>query len=370
MELEISQSILSRALNIATRVASGRAGLPILNNVLFKAEADKLTIIATNLEVAIQEHLKAKVTKSGTITVPARLLAESIGTLPRGSIKLTVDGAKIGVEAENYKSTILGLASDDYPELPVLDEGAAVSFTVNVAEFKQAVAQTVVAASSDTSRPVLTGVFFNTFEDDLYLAATDGYRLAEKRFMTGVDGKELEAVVPTSSLQEVIRSIGEGLEEMTLLFDQDQVKFRLGGGGEDGEIEVTSKLIDGSFPNYRQLIPKTTDVNLKLDKSEFLRMTKLAGLFARDSGGSIILETSVEKGVLSIASVASERGENTSDLKTKVDTDGKITLNSRFLTDGLGSAEGDEVDFGFSGKMAPAILREDGYNHIIMPLKS
>ncbi len=246
------------------------------------------------------------------------------------------------------------------------DEKKAVTFKVGVDDFKASVGEVVVASSNDTTRPALTGVFFNTYEGSLYIAATDGYRLAEKRFIEKVVS-EVRTIVPTSSLQEVLRSITDEVEEIEILLDDSQVRFRL------GEIEITSRVIDGNFPDYRQLIPKKTDVVLEVKREELQRMTKMAALFARESGGSVVCETDASEGKFFVSAVASELGENSSFIETEVSGDGKVVLNSRFLMDALQAVSEDGLSFGFSGKLAPVVIRNvknKDYTHIIMPLKS
>lgn len=368
MEIEVVQERLAKALNIVSRVAANsRTGLPILNNVLLRAEANQLSLTATNLELATVDFLAAKVKKSGTITVPAKLVAEFISNLPKGTdVQLSAKNSKLTITAGKYKSTINGIVADDFPELPGIDEKKAVTYRVDINSFRDAISEVAVTSSSDTTRPALTGVYFNTFEKSLYIAATDGYRLSEKKFIEDVSS-DVFAIVPTTSLQEVLRSISDDIEEIEILFDETQVRFRM------GEIEITSKLIDGSFPDYRQLIPKKTDINVDLDKAEFTRMTKVAALFARESGGSVVCETSSTDKTFSISAVASELGENTSNIEADVDTDGKVVLNSRFLMDAINAISEDRLSFGFSGKLSPIVIKGTkgkNYTHIIMPLKS
>ena len=368
MEVKILQERLARALNIVSRVAaSTRAALPILSNILIRAEGTKLTLTATNLELATVNYLSAKVGKEGTITVPAKLLAEFVSNLPKGiDVEMVVRDNKLTVKAGQYKSVMNGIVADDFPELPQIDEKKAVVFKVGVEDFRSAVSEVVVASSNDTTRPALTGVYFNTFEEALYIAATDGYRLAERKFIEKVVS-EVFTIVPTTSLQEVLRSITDDVEEIEILFDDAQVRFRL------GEIEITSRVIDGNFPDYRQLIPKKTDVVVELKKDEFVRITKMAALFARESGGSVVCETrKIDKQFL-ISAVASELGENTSYIEADVKEDGKVVLNSRFLMDALNAIGEDGLSFGFSGKLSPVVVKNTknkDYTHIIMPLKS
>ena len=367
MEIKILQEKLAKALNTVSRVAAGsRATLPILSNVLIRVDDNKVTLTTTNLDMAVVSYLPASQSKNGVITVLARLMAEFVGNLPRGEVvEIGANNDKVTIKAGGYTSTINGASAEDFPELPEIDEAKAVKFQMGVEEFKEGLSQVMIAASNDTTRPALTGVYFNTFEGSLYLAATDGYRLAERKFIDKVSS-EVMAIVPAVSLQEVLRSLSDDVTEIELLFDETQVRFRL------GEIEITSKLIDGSFPDYRQLIPKQTEISLELKRDELVRITKLAALFAKEVGGSIVCEANVENKNFSVASVANELGENNSAIEAEPNADGKVTLNSRFLLDALNVLDGNEIEFGFSNKLDPVVLRgkkDKNYIHIIMPLK-
>lgn len=367
MEIQITQEKLAKALNSVSRVAGGsRATLPILNNVLVRVDDNKVSLTTTNLDMAVVSYLPVAQSKNGVVTVPAKLMAEFVGNLPKGTVlEMKADGEKMTVKAGEYTSVINGASAEDFPELPEIDDAKAVKFQMGVEEFKEGLSQVMIAASNDTTRPALTGVYFNTFEGALYLAATDGYRLAERKFIDKVEN-EVMAIVPASSLQEVLRSISDDMEEIELLFDETQVRFRL------GEVEITSRLIEGSFPDYRQLIPKETEIMVNLKRGELVRITKLAALFAREVGGSIICQTSVENENFSVASVANELGENKSEIKTRVEMDGKVTLNSRFLLDALNALDGNEVEFGFSNRLDPVVVKtkkDEKYIHIVMPLK-
>ncbi len=368
MEIEIIQEKLAKALNIVSRVAAGvKTTLPILNNVLIRVDEGKVSLTTTNLDMAVVDYLPTSKSKNGVITVPAKLLAEFVSNLPKGElIKISTKDNKVVVKAGKYSSVFNGSLADDFPELPEIDETKAVRLKLGVDDFKTGVNEVIIASSNDTTRPVLTGVYFNTFEEALYIAATDGYRLAEKKLVDKVNS-DVTAIVPTSSLQEVMRSISDDVEEIEILFDEAQVKFRL------GEIEITSNLINGSFPDYRQLIPKENEIDVNLKREELVRVTKLAALFAREVGGSIICETKAEKGSFVVSSVANEFGENDSEINVEVEKDGKIILNSRFLIDALNVLVESELAFGFSGKLSPVVIKNKksaDYIHIIMPLKA
>lgn len=366
MKLSINQENLSRALTAVSRVASNKAGLPILSNILLRTDGNLLIVAATNLEIASSFKLGTKVVKQGSITIPARLASEFIASLPKGTVELEAKNNHLTISSGKYQSIINGIEADDFPELPTIDDKQAVSYSLDVAEFKQAVSQTVITASSDSTRPVLTGVYWHAHEGFLYLAATDGYRLSERKLIK--TKSELSSIVPASNMQEVLRTIYDDVESIEILFDDTQVLFRL------GEAEITSRLIDGAYPDYRQLIPKESDTNIKMNSAEFTRVVKIASLFARESGGSVTLTADSAKKELSIHSIASEYGENTSEVDAEVSGDGVVTLNSRYLGEALSVTEGSEILFRFSGKLSPCILtstqKDANYQHIIMPLKS
>lgn len=366
MELSVTQENLSKALAAASRVASTKTQLPILSNILLRTDSNRLLVAATNLEIATTQHIGAKIVKPGSITIPAKLVAEFVSSLPKGPVELVVKNDHLHISAGGYKSVINGTLADDFPELPIIDESSSVQYTLSSDDFKQAVSQTILTASNDSTRPVLTGVYWHSHEGMLYLAATDGYRLSEKRLIE--TKSELAAIIPTTSLQEVLRTVSDDVTEIDILFDETQVRFRV------GDSEVTSRLIDGNFPPYRQLIPETSETSVTIDKAEFVRITKIAGLFARESGGSVTLTANKDEGSLAIHSIASQLGENTSQSSATVTGDGQVTLNSRYLADALSVVTGNTVVFRFSGKLSPCVLQADGkevgYQHIIMPLKS
>lgn len=316
--------------------------------------------------MAIIDYLPVSSSKNGAITVPAKLFAEFISNLPKNeTVKISASDTKVTITAGKYSSTINGTKVDEFPELPEIDEKTAVIFRIGADEFKQGISEVACASSSDLARPALTGVYFNTYDNILAIAATDGYRLAEKHLVKNVQS-EIKVIVPTSSLQEVIRSIAEDTEEVELSFNDDLVRFRL------GEVEIISKLIDASYPDYRRLIPKDNNIKLTLDRQELTRVTKLAALFARSVASAIICEAKAPN-TFSVKSVTSELGENDSIIETEVSEEGKIRLNSRFLMDALNVLDDKNITFEFSANSTPAILRNStnqDYTHIIMPLNS
>lgn len=366
MKIKVTQEKLSKALNNVSRIAIGKVTLPILNNVLIRVDNKKVSLVTTNLDMAIVDFLPVSSSEDGVVTVPAKLLAEFVSNLPKGeNIEINSKDTKVEIKAGKYSSIINGTLADDFPELPEIEEKKAVVYKIGIDEFKASIGQVIIASSNDLTRPALTGVYFNTYSGKLAIAATDGYRLAEKILIEKVES-EVKAIVPSSSLQEVLRSIGEEVEEVEISFNDDLVRFRL------GEVEIISKLIDASYPDYQKLIPKDNDIKVSLDREELIRVTKLAALFARSVGGSIICETKTPDTFL-VKSIANEFGENDSKIETNVEKDGRVNFNSRFLVDALNSLESKEIEFEFSNRVSPTVLRntkDKTYTHIVMPLSS
>ena len=366
MKIKVTQEKLSKALNNVSRIAIGKVTLPILNNVLIRVDKKKVSLVTTNLDMAIMDFLPVSSSEDGVVTVPAKLLAEFVSNLPKGeTIEITSKDTKVEIKAGKYSSTINGTIADDFPEIPEINEKKSVVYKIGIDEFKASIGQVIIASSNDLTRPALTGVYFNTYDNKLAIAATDGYRLAEKILIDKVES-EVKAIVPANSLQEVLRSISDDMDEVEISFSDDLVRFRL------GEVEIISKLIDASYPDYQKLIPKNNDIKVTLNREELIRVTKLAALFARSVGGSIICETKSPDTFL-VKSIANEFGENDSKIETAVDKDGRVNFNSRFLIDALNSLDSKDIEFEFSSRINPTILRnkkDKTYTHIVMPLSS
>jgi DNA polymerase-3 subunit beta len=369
MRLSLTQENLSRALASVGRVVSTRTSLPVLSNVLLATDGNRLRLSATNLEIGINYWIGSKIEQQGSLTVPARLFAEFVSSLPHGNIELSSVDNVLTVTTPHYESKINGISAEEFPLIPTITSDPVLSLDAGI--LRDALAQVVVAASADEARPVLAGVYMYTEDDSLYLVATDSYRLAEKRLeLEGEPGKSFSVIVPARTMQELIRLLGEADAQVEIYLDENQVMFRI------GEIELVSRLIEGQFPNYRQIIPQKAETSFDIDTAEFLRITKVASLFARESAGSIKLEISAE-GEVSIMSSDSEVGGNKSSAECDVaGGDGEISLNARYLTDALGVMKSPRVTFAISGKLSACVLSPEGpdvtddYVHIVMPLRT
>lgn len=363
MKLQVTQENLNRALGSVARVANSRGTLPILANVLIKTSSNRLSLSATNLDIAITHFIGAKVSEEGSITVPARLMQDFVSSLPEGVIELDLQETKLHVSTDQYKSVVNGIVADDFPVMPAISSGK--KWAVSGADFKKALQQVVFAASADETRPVLTGVLIQTIDGSLFMAATDSYRLAEKKL--GKNKDTVQLLIPASAMQDLLRVLGDADEQVKITHDDQQVLFQV------GDIELVTRLLDGKYPDYKKLIPSSFTSQATLKRADLINVTKVSSLFARESAGSVTIELNKADKQLSIRSVASQLGENTATAEAKVTADGSITLNSRYLLDALQALNGEEVVFGFNGKLEPTLLYDpaaEDYHHIIMPLKS
>jgi DNA polymerase-3 subunit beta len=363
MKLQVTQENLTRALGTVARVANSRNPLPILSNVLLKTSNNRLSISATNLDIAITQYIGAKISEEGSITVPARLMQDFVSSLPSGVIDLKLEDSKLHIKTNQYNSVVNGIVADDFPVMPEITEGK--SWNVPGQVLKRGLQQVVFAASNDESRPFLTGVYMHTTDGNLYIAATDSYRLAEKNL--GKNKEEVQLLVPATAMHDLLRILGDADDVVSVTHDEQQILFHV------GEIDLVARLLEGKYPDYRKLIPSQFSVSSHLKKSDFVNITKVSSLFARESAGSVTINADEESGDISIRSIASQLGENTANATAKVTGSGSITLNSRYLLDGLQALAGDDVMFGFNGKLEATLLKDakaDDYVHIIMPLKS
>ncbi|HUC95895.1 MAG TPA: DNA polymerase III subunit beta [Candidatus Saccharimonadia bacterium] len=364
MKLQVTQENLNKALSSVARIASTRSTLPILANVLLKTFKNRLSVSAANLDIAVTHYIGAKVVSEGSITIPARLIQDLVSNLPSDVIDLNLEDNKLHINSKMYQSVMNGVSSEDFPVMPAISKGQTIK--VEASLLKHSLTQVVVAASNDETRPVLTGVYFNSFGGKLYIVATDSYRLAEK--LVAPTDKEINILVPASAISDLLRIMGDYNGEVSISYDEQQVSF------STGDIELVARLIDGKYPDYRQLIPKTFTTTISLPKTDLNNITKVSALFARESAGSITINTSEENQEISIHSVASQLGENTASAKAKVVGDGVVTMNSRYLLEALSVLDGEGVDCNFNGKLEPIVISnketKNNYLHIIMPLKS
>jgi DNA polymerase-3 subunit beta len=371
MKVSCSQEDLSKGLAIVGRAVATRAVMPITNNVLISTEGSQLKLAATNLEIAISCWIPATIEKEGTFTIPARLVTDFVNSLPSGRIDMALSARSKSVELRcaRHEAHISGLDPADFPAIPKITDGLNVK--VKPGDLRMAINQVVFAAASEESRPVLTGVHAEFEGQQLTLAAADGFRLAVHKvsLAKGVDTRTT-IIIPARSLNELTRLISEQEEplELTVNSQKSQVLFRM------KNVEMVSQLIQGTFPNYSQLIPKSYTTKAVVKLSEFLRATKSASIFARDGSGIVRLQIMPRdgKGKIAISARAEEIGDNLGEVDATVEgEEAKIAFNSKYLMDVLGVLSKDEVALETTTSSSPGVIRpvgDESYIHVVMPM--
>jgi len=371
MKVSCAQEDLSRGLAVVGRAVATRAVLPITNNVLIAAEGSQLKLAATNLEIAISCWIPATVEEEGTITIPARLVSDFVNSLPSGRIDMTMLPKSQSVELTCARSEahVSGLDAADFPPIPKVEGGTTIR--VKPAELRQAITQVAFAAASEESRPVLTGVHADFDGDKVTLAAADGFRLAVRTLpLDSVVDEKIAVIIPARSLAELNRLISDQEEpvELTVNPKKSQVIVKL------RNVEMVSQLVQGTFPNYEQLIPQSHSTRAVVKLDEFLRATRSASIFARDGSGIVRLQIMPRdgSGKIAISARAEEVGDNLGEVDASVEgEESKIAFNSKYLTDVLGVLTEDEVALETTTSSSPGVLRPvgtDDYIHVVMPM--
>ncbi len=372
MRLSCLQENLSRGLSIVGRAVATRTTLPITLNVLLSTDQGRLKLSATDLEVAISTWIGVQIEEEGAITVPARLLTEFVNSLPSDRIDIESTSQPLGLSLKcaRFEASVNGTASDDFPPIPGVESG--VTGKIDIETLREAISKVVFAAATDDSRPVLTGVKIEMGGDDFTFAAADGFRLAVYRGKLAQSvPDEVEFIIPARALAEVNRlATGQSAPvEFTVTPSKSQALFRL------DDVELVSQLVQGTFPNYSQLIPQEHQARVVVDQEQFLRATRTAAIFARDGSGIIRLQVDGDgEGKLRISSRAEEVGENQGEIDAKVEAaegESKIAFNSRYLSEVLDVMGKGEVALETTSPSSPGVLRpinSTTYIHVVMPM--
>jgi len=373
MKLSCLQENLSRGLGIVGRAAAIRSTLPITQNILLTAEQSRLKLVATNLEMAATCWAGAKIEEDGAITIPARLLIDFVNSLPNELIEITLPSNSHSVEIKSgrFQAHINGIDAQDFPPVPSVSGGVIANIASKA--LSDGIAQVAFATATEESRPVLTGVNAEFEGEHLKLVAADGFRLAvhEMALNSAVDEKTM-VIIPTRTLSELNRLLGDQEEpvEITINQQKSQALFRLKNA------ELVSQLIQGSFPDYSQVIPQSYTTRAVVDVNEFLRIIKMSSIFARDASGIVRLlvtpGSELTPGKLTVSAQAEEIGDNVSEMDALVDgEEAKIAFNARYLSDVLSVLHQAQVAIEITTPSSPGIIRPvgvDNYIHVIMPM--
>ena len=373
MQLSCLQENLSRGLSVVQRAVATRTTLPITQNVLLSTDNSRLKLAATNLEIAISTWIGAQVEEEGSITIPARLLTEFVNSLPVERIDIAMNPQPLGLDLEcaRFEAHINGRDADDFPPIPTVESGVIGKISSSV--LKDAITHVAFAAATEESRPVLTGIKVDLKGDSFTFVAADGFRLAvyEGKLAEAVS-EDVSFIMPARAFQEVNRLIGtdDTTIEFTVTPSKSQALFRL------DNVELVSQLIQGTFPNYSQLIPEGHDTRAVVDQTAFLSATRTASIFARDGSGIVRLNVLPAEngsgGKLSISSRAEELGDNQGEIDASVEGDeSKIAFNSKYLSEVLDVLGSGEIALETTTSPSPGVIRplsKEGYIHVVMPM--
>lgn len=373
MKIYSIQENLKAGLLKVSHLAGKNINLPILNNVLIKADENNIKLITTNLEIGIVCEVRGKIEKEGAFTVDSRLLTDCISLLPNKKIGLEQKEGNLVVDGENFKVKIKGQLADEFPLIPTVERNKP--YILETEAFKKALSQAVFAVSTAESRLELTGVLFSFLGNQLILTATDSYRLAEKKVnLISNNKEERKVIVPPKTLQELLRILTTSQQDE--MEEQKQIEFYLSDNQilfHYGTTDLISRLIEGQYPDYQQIIPTVSKTRVIIERTELVRAAKMASLFSKTGINDINLDFPAGKNQLIISSISSQTGENITTLPAKTSgPDNSIVLNFRYLLDGLNNIDSEMVKLEIIDANTPCLLRpekENDYLYIIMPIK-
>lgn len=368
MELRVLRGELAKVLGWAVRFVSQRAQLPILENVVLKAKKTKLTVLATNLEVSLAAGVGAKVTKEGEIAVPARTLTDLVTSVGAESLELMAkkEGLKIG--APGFEARINGMNTADFPAITQTLGKESLRLSEKTGrELTGALEKVIFAVSRDDTRPVLTGVLFMLEGEKLRLVSSDGFRLSQKTIGLGKKVKEGKMIIPRTILTEVPRLM-EGEKQglaLELKAAESAAVFEVGG------VIVGSRVIEGEFPDFERIMPKTARLTVRVGKEELGEAVKAASVFARESGN--VVNLAVTEGEVKVVAESAKSGRQETTVAAKTEGERvEIAYNYRFLEEFLGVVAGDEVEIELTDSASPGVFRDTkdkDYLHLIMPVR-
>ena len=375
MKLIILKEKLQEGLNTISGIVGKNTSLPILSSVLIKSDSNAIILSATDLEIGIKYKILSKIDKKGKVAIPLATLLGVVGVLPKKPINIESEASLLIVRSENFETSIKGLPIEDFPVIPSLEGGNVINISAGV--FCGALSFVCDLTSTSSVRPEISGVLVSFLGKTLKTVATDSFRLAEKSVSCGFDLGNHSFILPQRSAKEIIGVFGgkDGVEELKITLDQNQISIEsLPSGVDQPIIYLISKIIDGEYPNYREIIPSSNEAQVVLDRGSFLDQVKLASFFCGKTG-EVRLGVDNKKGGLSIYSQNQESGEHSSFLPGQTKgKGGEASFNCRFLLDGLSKIKSSEVIFELTkrnGDLGPGVLRPVGdqsFVYILMPL--
>ena len=382
MKVSCLQENLAKGLSIVSRAVASRSTLPVLGNILLATDQGRLKLAATNLELAVTNWIGAKVEVDGAITVPARILIDFVNSMPpeRIDMELNVRTQTLHVKCARYDANIKGIDATEFPIIPTISENNKVALEPDT--FREMIEQVTIAAATDESRPVLTGVIAKFDKDQVTLAAADGFRLSVRNaILTAPVEQPFSAIIPAKALQEVGRVSGDQEDpiEMAVTENKTQVLFRL------TNIEIVSQLIDGAFPDFTRIIPESHATRTVLNTAELQNAVKASSVFAREAMNTVRVQIAPAgdmgaplagagsaTGKMTLTANSAESGDNVGEIDATVDGEPvEIAFNARYLADVLNVLHTPQVALETTSAASPGVIKpvgRDDFTHVIMPM--
>jgi DNA polymerase-3 subunit beta len=368
MKFTCTQENLYRGLSVVNHLAGKNTTLPILNNVLIRAEDGVIELSTTNLEVGIKCQVRGKIEAAGAFTVQSRLITDYVNLLPKQPVDLTLKDQELHVSCQSFETKVKGVAADDFPLIAGVSGQDTVSLEIST--FKAALGQVLFAVALDETRPEINGVLFHLQGKKLVLASTDSFRLAERTIEADGGEKEAKFIVPYRTMQELSRVLAESMEEtnLTVGWSDNQVVFTFAG------IELVSRLIEGQYPDYQQIVPSHFKTEVTLNSREFVQLVKSAALFCRAGINDVHVTINAAKKTLEVKAANSMLGENKAEMKAETTgEENEIVFNYRYVLDGIQAMGAEEVVMKLIDRHNPGLFLpagKGGYTYIVMPIKS
>lgn len=373
MKVEILKENLKNGLSVAEKIVGKNLSLPILNNVLIDTEDSYLNLVSTDLETSIKLWILTKIVDKGKIVVPAKLLSSFVSSLPNEKITLEAKDQNLHIQCQKLKTQIQGFNPEDFPIIPKFDNEEFLE--IDNQKLCLGLAQVIDVASPSQTRPEISGIYFLFSQNSIKIVATDSFRLAEKHIHLPTPfKKEQSFILPQKPAREIMNILDGKTGAVKLYFSNNQVLFELPMAEVNHpQVQVTSRLIDGEYPNYQDIIPSKFKTTVTLKRDEFLNQIKIASLFS-GKVNEVRLLVDAEKKEVGIFAKSQDIGENSSSVAANIEGESvTVSFNYKFLLDGLQNIKSSEVIFSISKEDGPCLLKpvgDDSYIYMVMPIKS
>lgn len=362
MKFSCDKSVLQEAVNTVQKASSSKTTYPILEGILIDVIDNQVKLTATDLDLSIETFIDADIQKKGSIVVNSKLFGDLIRRLPNDRISIDVDGNNINIKCQKSEFVIIGNNPEDFPKLPTINENCMYEISQDI--LRNLIRQTIFATAIDETRPILTGVLFEVKNDSLSFVALDGYRLAFK--VNPIEpSSDISAVIPGKTLNEISKILESSGDKVKITFTPNHILFNLNG------TKIISRLLDGEFINYRQIIPDEYRLKVKVNTSELLNSIERASLLARE-GKSNLVKFNIENSSIIITS-NSPMGNVCEEINVNVEGDSiRIAFNSKYFIDALRIIDSEEIYLEFTTNVSPCVIKKvdsDDYIYLVLPVR-